>query len=367
MQKRFLLAILIIVSSFFVWANTTHAGFGISPPYVRTNKPIFPGSTFEQTITLLRSSAEEEMQAKITINAPEIEDWITIDKGEVFSLPQGELQVPMVVRIDVPSGVDIGNYRGYINVRIVPKGGNRESGVAIALGARVEIDLNVTDQTFLDFIVRNIDIPDFETLAKPWNWKIFSRFFYRIRVAMNIENTGNAKIAPSRVDLDIFDITEKHKLESSTDTSLAKIEPFSTKEVVASFPTKLNPGQYWGKVEIYKENKIIQTNKIAFTIYPAGESPKGPPSLGPWPWIMLGAIFFLGLLIILLLIRIKVWRYLFELIYFIIWPLRYIWRKLAGLINKLKIKFMKWLHRKSAGYTRGEDESDSDETKTRNE
>jgi hypothetical protein len=71
-----------------VCSNFAHAGFGISPPYVKTDKPIFPGSQFEQKITLLRSSADDEMQAEITINAPEIESWINIRQGEVFDLPK---------------------------------------------------------------------------------------------------------------------------------------------------------------------------------------------------------------------------------------------------------------------------------------
>jgi len=359
MYKRLLIAIFILIGSFLAWAIPVQAGFGISPPYVRTDKPIFPGSTFEQTITLLRSSAEDDLQAKITINAPEIEDWITIDQGEIFTLPKGELQVPMVVRIDVPDKIAIGNYRGHINVRVVPQGGKNDGGVAIALGARVEIDLNITDQSYLDFIVRKIEIPNFETLSKPWNWKIFSRFFYRIKVVLNIENTGNTKVAPSKVYLEVFDIAEKEKLESGFDRRIKKVDPFTTGTTVASFPTSLSPGQYWGKIKIYKENDIIQNSKIAFTIYPAGESPAGKTALGYWPWVMLGSMIFACLLFVLLLIKIKIWRYIYKLFYLLSWPLRFVWNKISKLFNIFKIKTMKWLHRKSAAY-KDKEETDTD-------
>src|SRR3989339_452196 len=189
---------------FFVcltWSSGAQAGFGISPPYLKTDKPIFPGANYEQTITLLPDSAE------------------------------------------------IGDYKGYINVKIVPKVQSGGSGVSIALGARIDIDLRITDKAFLDFNVRRVSIPDFEQLGTPWKWPIFSWFFYRTKVEMKIENTGNIKVAPSKVHIDVYDLTEKELLESYDDNSIEKVEPFKTETVVASFPTKLKPGQYWGKIK----------------------------------------------------------------------------------------------------------------------
>ena len=65
---------------FLVCPKLVYAGFGISPPYVKNNQ-LFPGSSYTQEIILLRSDAEEDLQADISVNAPEIKDWITIDKG----------------------------------------------------------------------------------------------------------------------------------------------------------------------------------------------------------------------------------------------------------------------------------------------
>jgi len=349
MLKRVNLVAMVAIIWFLACASSAEAGFGISPPYVKTAKPIFPGSHYEQKIMLLRSAADEDLQAEIKINAPEVESWISIDKGAVFDLPSDSLRIPMVVNVDVPADAEIGDYKGYINVRIVPKNKNQGGGVAIALGARIDIELTVTNEEFIDFLVRQVTVPDIEKLKKPWNWKIFSYFFYRTKVIMKIENTGNTKVAPSRVNLEIYDLNEKELLESYDDTSIKKIDPFVIKETTASFPTNLEVGHYWAHVKIYKDKDIIHKDKIAFAVVPNGELPGGT-KLGIWPWLMVGGMLAGAALIIFALVKIRVWRYLFMLLLLLAWPFRFVWRKISNLWNNLKIRFWKWIHRKSARY-----------------
>ncbi|MEA1963065.1 MAG: hypothetical protein U9M94_02375 [Patescibacteria group bacterium] len=341
--------LIIIIFNCFVWAQNVQAGFGISPPYVKTSKPIFPGSHFEQRITLLRSSADEDMEAIIKINAPEITDWITIDKGEVFDLPKDQLRVPMVVKVDVPNRAEIGNYQGYINIQIAPKGKNQGGGVAIALGARIDIDLNITNETFLDFTVRKFDIPDFEMLKKPWNWKIFSMFFYRVKAAITIKNTGNVKVAPTKVSLEVYDLTKTILFESSVDKKIKKVEPFKTETVYASFPTKLEAGQYWGKIKVYKDDTIVYKDETIFTVKSPGGLASGT-KLGIWPWIMLFGIIALIILIIFILIKIKIWRHVYKVIYVISWPVRVVWKKIFQTWEEIKKAFWQKMHQKAEKY-----------------
>ena len=343
---------IILLSTFLVvllWGDIARAGFGIQPPYVKPNKPIFAGTHYEQKITLLRSSADADMQAIIKVSAPEISSWITIDKGETFDLLKDQLRVPMIVMIDVPSDAEIGNYKGHLNIRIAPKEKSLTSGVAIALGARVEIDITVTDESFVDFIVRKVDIPSIEQLTRPWDLPIFSWFFYRVKVVMKIENTGNTKIAPSRVHIDIYDNAKKKLLESHDDKRIDKIEPFKTKEVVATFPTKLGPGEYWGKISIYKDKDIIQKNEIIFRIFAPGES-LTPLKLGKWPYIMMGALIFLLLIIVMILIKVKVWNHLWLVLMIVTWPFRFIFKIIKKFIGFLNLKFWRWMHTKASKY-----------------
>ena len=361
MYKKYLLFLLFVIGGVLSCAGFVRAGFGIAPPYLKSKNPLFPGTHFEQKITLLRSASDGDLNANIVINAPEVADWITIDKGNSFLLPKGKSQVPMIVSVDVPDDAASGYYDGHISIQVLPADKNPGSGVAIALGARVDIELTVSDEEFIEFLIRKVEIPKFETLGKPWKWKIFSRFFYRLKVAMTIENTGNIAIAPSQVHLDVYDLTEKNLLESHDDKRIKKIEPFEINTVEASFPTELEPGEYWSRLKIYKENEVVHKNKIIFEVLPNGKVPGGT-DLGKWPWIMLSGMVIAALIVFFILIKIKVWRYIFKVIYILSWPFRYIYRKIKFGFKILKAKFWQWIGKKSAKYQakKGDNENSKD-------
>lgn len=331
--------------------KTAKAGFGISPPFVKNNQ-LFPGSSYEQEILLLRSSAEEELQAEVVVSAPDIDSWITIDKGNKFILPKDQLQVPMKVLVKVPANAEIGNYKGKINIRVLPLDQGQKGGVAIALGARLDVDLTLTNVSFTDFLVRFVSIPDTEILGKPWNWKIWSalynKFFYKINVVINMENTGNVDIAPTKVQLEVFDITEKKLLETGIDSKMAKVKAFSEGKTVASFPTKLAPGQYWSKVKIYKDDLVVNSYKIAFTIARPGELGGKAQDIGKGPWIFMAGLILSILIILGTLIKIKIWRYIWLLIVWVLFkPLAPVLRKFIQLKNSAKKKFWQWIRQKA--------------------
>jgi hypothetical protein len=141
--------------------------------------------------------------------------------------------------------------------------------------------------------------------------EFMKRFFYRIRVVMNVENTGNVETAPSKIGLEVYDITKKTLLESREDKSLKKVKPFSVGEIVGDFPTKLPPGQYWGKVRVYKENEIVNFYEIAFSVEKPGVLGAGARSLGAGPWLLLAGLILISVLVVVLLIKIRFWRYIF--------------------------------------------------------
>ncbi len=330
-------------------AQIAQAGFGISPPFVKTKKPIFPGSHFEQTVTLLRSDSEDELMARIKVDAPEIADWISIEQGTEFELPANQLQVPMHVIVDVPDDAEIGNYQGYLNIQIVPKQRSLDGGVAIALGARVDIELTVTDEPFVDFSIRNISIPDLHKLNKPWDWKFFSYLFYRLNVVLRIENTGNVPVSPTKVHVDVYDLTEKKLLESYDDTRFDKVAPFATEEIKADFPTKLGVGEYWAKIRVYQENEIIHKDKIIFAVKPPSLETKGRPE-GILPWIVVGGLILSALIIVLIAIWFKFWRLFFWFYHLIRVPFDALFGLLKKHYRQGKVVFWRYLHRKSSEY-----------------
>jgi hypothetical protein len=344
MLRKILLPTLILIL-FLSWAACARAGFGVSPPLIQ-NHQLTPGSTYSQEIMLLRSEADDELKAEINIDAPDIASWISLDQGNSFIMPKGEYQVPMIVTFKVPKNASLGNYTGSMDIKVSPVDGSAAGGVSIALGARIDIDLALTNVSQSDFLVRMVSIPDFELLGSPWNWKvwapIFNRLFYKITLVMNIENKGNVKTAPSKVAIEVWDLGKQKLLQSSVDKSIKKINPFSSGTVSAQFPTHLPPGQYWVKVRIYKEQEVVNYYEIAFTIAQPGAL--GGNNLGIWPWVVAAILVLIVLAIIALLIKLRFWR-LF--IWLVLLPTKPVLRTIGNFFQALNKRFWQWIVRQA--------------------
>jgi hypothetical protein len=345
MLRKIILPLLILIL-FLSWATAVRAGFGVSPPLIQ-NHQLTPGSTYKQEIMLLRSDpANEDLKAELNINAPQISSWISIDQGNTFIMPKNQYQVPMVVTFKIPKNAQLGDYSGYIDIKVSPADSNAAGGVSIALGARVDIDLALTNVSQADFLVRMVSLPDFELLGSPWNWKvwapIFNRLFYKVKVVMNIENKGNVKISPSKVSIEIWDLNKQKILESGVDKSIKKIDPFNTAVVSASFPTHLSTGQYWAKIRVYKEQEIVNYYEVAFTVAAPGAI--GGSNLGIWPWLVALVLILFVLAIIAALIKIRFWRFF---IWLVLLPSKPILHTIVNFFRTLNKKFWQWLVRQA--------------------
>lgn len=123
--------------------------FGITPPYVN-NENLERGSVHEQRIFIVRRDPNKELQATITWDAPGANNWISIDRGSSFLLPEGEQKVPIIVRVNVPEDASSGSYQGSLQIAVTdPDLGQEQSGrISVGLQARANINLQVvgTDQ-----------------------------------------------------------------------------------------------------------------------------------------------------------------------------------------------------------------------------
>lgn len=277
--------------------STAYAGFGITPPYLRNDK-LTQGSTFTQEILLVRGDPVEDLKAEITLNVPGIENWITIDKGNEFLLPKGVQQVPIEITIRVPQDATFDRHQGSIRIRTLSP--DPASGVSIALGAQIDVDLRVVDE-IRDFEVKRVEISEAEEPKKVW-W-----FEYpgKITFTMGIENTGNAPTAPSTVQLDIYDKRGNVVLESTHNSNtIDNVLPFETKEVKAYLPTRLPPGAYLVKYSIMRfEGEIKRSGELTLSILPrgtltgyAGYGIEGLSTQDLLTIIIPGAVIALGLL-----------------------------------------------------------------------
>jgi hypothetical protein len=258
--------LLFIAAIFFFILDTSvaHAGFGITPPYVRNDK-LTQGSSFTQEIILVRGDPVDDLKAEITLNVPGIEDWITIDRGTEFLLPAGSKQVPMRVTITVPQNAAYERYQGTIRIRTLSP--DPASGVSIALGAQIDVDLRVVDE-IRDFEVKRVQISETEEPRRLW-WLEFPG---KIQFSMGIENTGNAPTSPSRVQLDIYDRRGNVVLETSYNTNeIEEVLAFETRDTIAFLPTKLPPGAYLVKYSIFRfEDEVKRSGELTLSVLPKG-------------------------------------------------------------------------------------------------
>jgi len=274
-------------------ANVVFAGFGITPPYV-VNSNLTRGSHFEKEILLTRGDPVEDLRIEVSIDVPGANDWISIAQGNSFIMPKGEQKTPMTVLVDVPKNAEFKNYPGYIRVTTYPTGPSKGEGqIAIVLGARIDVNLEVKDIKIFDFTVRKINTYDLEEGHQVLWW--FSPG--KIKFEMSIENVGNIKAAPTKVRFDIYDSQEKNLLETVEVKKMEKVEPFEIKTITAELPTKLSAGSYWATFQIFKNDEVVNEGKIHLSILPRGTLkpiPKEWYGLEVWIWIVtIGAILAL--------------------------------------------------------------------------
>ena len=162
-------------------AGIAYAGFGITPPYVNNDR-LTRGTVYEQRIDLVRSDPTEDLTADITMNVPGAENWLSIDRGQKFTMPAGQTDVPIVITVTVPSDAPYKTFKGAIRIRTSSKNVPTGGGVSIALGAQIDVNLKVVDKIY-DFNVRQIRVDSLEEGRTKWGLY----FPGKIRFYMTIE------------------------------------------------------------------------------------------------------------------------------------------------------------------------------------
>lgn len=245
-------------------AHLAYAGFGVTPPYVASDH-LLRGSVFQQKVVVVRSDPGDELEVAVSLDMADAWQWVSVDRGMKFTLPQGERQVPIVVRIAVPPDAPYKNFKGAIRISASPSG--KQGMIGVGLGARIDVDITVTDKKFSDFRVHEVNIAPFD------EGRSFLGLFSagKIKFAMNIENTGNIATSPSKVLFSISEVGGNKILESAQNTNaIAIAPPFSSLNVTAEIPTHLKSGNYQAAYEVYKGDSVAAKNTIVFFISPYG-------------------------------------------------------------------------------------------------
>ena len=244
-----------------------HAGFGVTPPYV-TNQSLTRNSIYEQTIYLTRNDPTVDLKATVSIDVPGVNNWFEIVGGNEFILPKGEHKIPMVVRITVPDNAKFQQYTGNIRVKTGATDDQIKTGaVNISLGVQIDVDVTVIDKIIKDFKVRRIGVSDLNAGHK-LAWLYFPG---KINFEMLLENLGNVDVAPSEVRFRIYEKTGNVLLEETSNIGKMKtVSPFKTDKVIAEIPTRLPPGSYIGRFEVFNGDEVKLDGEVTISILPYG-------------------------------------------------------------------------------------------------
>lgn len=255
--------ILVIVLAIFALGNIAQAGLGISPSdWIEKNA--LRGSRIEKTFTLSRSNPDEDLYFKAAIEG-EIKDWIKIEKGLDFVMPKGEQQFPVKVIIDVPQDAEYRNYQAEIRLKSESKSKETSGmGSSVLLNALIRINLIVSQKQVLDYEILQITIPKQEE-GNP------------INVLLKIWNRGNVEAKPTRLTIDFFDKYNQAKIDSKDLTDFSNIKAvaaFSEGEIKLEIPLQLGIEQYWAKVKVYQDEKVLKSEEITFDVVEKGSLSK---------------------------------------------------------------------------------------------
>jgi len=255
--------ILVIVLVVLFLGNIAYAGLGISPSdWIEKNA--LRGSHIEKTFTLSRSNPDEDLYFKAEIGG-EIKDWLKIDKGIEFTMPKGAQQFPIKITVDIPQNADFKSYQSEIRLKSESKSKEASGmGSSVVLNALIKINLTVSDTGVLDYEILQIAIPKQEE-GDP------------INILLKILNRGNAQAKPTRLTIDFFDKYKQAKIDSRDLTDFSNIKAvvaFSEGEIKLEIPMQLAIEQYWAKVTVYQDEKVLKSEEITFDIVARGSLKK---------------------------------------------------------------------------------------------
>src|SRR3989344_7283974 len=169
-------------------ALPVHAGFGVSPPSIKETR-LVPGSRITRTVYLIQGNPEKDVSMDVAIESKDIKDWLSFEPAGSFIIPAGVQQFPLKITVAVPPDAELGIYKAFVRPSTNPE--NAETGVAISLGGRIDVELTVGDDVFESFTVTNINIEHIRAGEKP-------------KVEIEVENAGNVPTGPSAASFELF-------------------------------------------------------------------------------------------------------------------------------------------------------------------
>ena len=242
---------------------------GISPPRLTVDH-MAKNVEYKKTFVLSHGDHSEAKYLRVMVD-DSLKEWVTTDKGMEFSWPHasegGEKQFPLTLIVKAPSDAANGTYSG--TIRIINSSDpyvsaeENGAGASVSLAVAIEANLTLTDEQVLDYEVHSIKAAHEVEEDSPYEF------------VMHLENKGNVKAKPTKVEVDFYDQFNQQKLEAQETTDYGSVEPFvQDGEIVASVPHSLKIGHYWARVMVFKDNDMIKEDDVKIEVVPVGSLAK---------------------------------------------------------------------------------------------
>lgn len=239
-------------------------GLGISPSRFTVDH-MLRGIPAEKTFVLSHGEHSEAKFIKIEVDES-IRDWVTTDRGLEFTWPGGsDTQFPLTVIVTPPDDIANGTYTG--SIRIInttdPENAAGGNGASVSLAVAIEGNFTVSDEQVLDYEVHTITTPDQIEEGSP------------LEMIMHIENKGNVRARPTRVEVDYYDKFNEVLLEEDEVTDMDSVGAFEQDgQILVEVPHTLAVGQYWARILVFGEDGLLKEEDKVVEVVPAGSLAK---------------------------------------------------------------------------------------------
>ncbi len=246
-----LFAIFVGVILFFP-SHSLAAAFGVSPSQIK-NFNVKAGDHFVELINLSASDFPKPMSLRFHFYGDEhLEKWIHIVDKDTLIMNKGKSIVPMSIEISIPKDADLGEYEGYLSVKLYSDD-IKANNIAILLGSRIHIQLHVIDYDVTDYKIQGISVdPVSEGGVAHLN--------------MTLDNLGNTLISDLPFKISIVDKKTDENLFSSTLSKLdTVVNPYEAKKTSLSFSVpNISVGNYW--INIESDKSVLSHKNLSLVV-----------------------------------------------------------------------------------------------------
>lgn len=264
-MRYYLLTILV---SILFFPTAVQAGFGISPGKIILPHAL-PGSTITRTISLSHDAQTLDSPISLTVEGEHFKEWVHVPKYIIF--PAGKATMDIPITIDVSKQAAFGVYKGKIlfeHSTVNPS----EKGMSTTMnfGAVLDIALTVSDTQLVLFQAKQVRMTNAEAPGAVLGLTYPGRAF----IDVTIENAGNIREAPSRLQMDVYDESGKQRLAHIETDDIPPLDPFETDTISIPIEHNLTEGSYLAYIRILHGINVIDqtTHAIHFTVQSAEQT-----------------------------------------------------------------------------------------------